>query len=65
MYKKVYIVKDARSAGNEYAESNSDFEQRSSVEGVSDGYDEVITDADEVKSDTDIGQVFKPSKFEE
>ena len=65
MYKKVYVVKDSRSVGSEDEESNSDFEQRSAVDGASDNNYELIPDEDEVESDTNIGQVVKPSQFEE
>ena len=65
MYKKVYIVKDASSVRSEDEQSNSDFEQRNTVDGAIDDSGEVIPDADEVGYDTDIGQVFKPAQFEE
>ena len=65
MYKKVYVMKDASSVGSEDEESDSNFEQRSVVDGASDDNDEVIPDSDEVESDTDIGQVVNPSKVEE
>ena len=65
MYKKVYVVKDFRRVGIEDEESNSDFEQRSAVDGASDNNYELIPDEDEVESDTNIGQVVKPSQFEE
>ena len=35
------------------------------VDRASGNYNEVIPDADEVESDTDIGQVVKPAQFEE
>ena len=65
MHKKVYVVKDAISVRSEDEESNSDFEQQSAVDGASNDNDEVIPDADEVESDTDIGQFFNPSQFEQ
>ena len=65
MYKKVYVVKCARSVRSEYEESNRDFEQRSAVDRASDNIDEFVPNADEVESDTDIGQVVKPAQFEE
>ena len=65
MYKKVYVVKDTSSVGSEDEESNRDFKQRSAVDGASDDNDEFIPDADELESDTDIGQVVKPAQFEE
>ena len=65
MYKKVYVMKDASSVGSEDEESNSNSEQRSAVDRYRDENDEVIPDADEVESDTDIGPFFNPSQFEE
>ena len=65
MYKKLYVMKYAISVGSEDEESDSNFDQRSAVDGARDDNDEVITDADEVESDTDIGQVVNLEKFEE
>ena len=65
MYKKLYIVKYTSSVGREDEESDNDFEQRSGVDIASKNNDEVIPDADEVESDTDIGQFFNPSQFEQ
>ena len=61
MHKKVYVVKDAISIGSEDEESDRNFEQRSAVDEASDDNYEVIPDADEVESDTEIGQVVKPA----
>ena len=58
-------MKDYSSVGSEEEESNSDFEQWSAVDGDSDDNYEFIPDADEVESDTNIGQVVKPAQFEE
>ena len=61
MYKKVYAMKDASIVRSEDEESDSDFEQQSAVDGANGNNDEVIPDADEVDSNTDIGKVFKPA----
>ena len=58
-------MKDASIVRSEDEESDSDFEQQSAVDGANGNNDEVIPDADEVDSNTDIGKVFKPAQFEE